>query len=150
MHRACLWRLVNNEYLWWKMHWSYFWRHDANLFKTVWEFFFSHQFYLFRCIELVNRDPNNWGSTVLMKCTDMPELTSIILTLADCTGRSENMEFVYFFMLHLVRYKKERSLLKFYSKEFCPQTWHTFESFKIIKKYFRDYIASRRKMLGRR
>ena len=70
----------------------------------------------------------------------MLELASIlrtkILTLADCTGRSENMESVYFFMLHLVRHKKERSLLKFYSKEFCPQMWHTFESLKIIKKIF--------------
>ena len=60
------------------------------------------------------------------------------------------MAFVYFFMLHHVSHRKETSLLKFYSKEFCSQTWHTFESLKIIKRYFRDYIASRRKMLDRR
>ena len=49
-----------------------------------------------------------------------------ILSLDFCTGRRENMEFVYCFVLHHVTHKKERSLLKFYSKKFCPQKWHTF------------------------
>ena len=45
-----------------------------------------------------------------------------ILTLALCTGRSEKMVFVYFYMFHVVRHTKERSLLKFYSKKFCSKT----------------------------
>ena len=57
-------------------------------------------------------------------CSTIGILQTKILTLAHCTGRSENMEFVYFYVTPC-KTQKERSLLKFYSKAFCSKTWHT-------------------------
>ena len=80
-----------------------------------------------------NSRGNMLNRVLYVPCSTIGILQSKILTRGHCTGRSENMEFVYFFMLHLLRHKKERSLLKFCSKKLCSKTWHTFWSFKIIK-----------------
>ena len=72
-----------------------------------------------------------------------------ILTLDQCTQRSEN--FFILLRLHPVRHKKERSLLNFYFKNSVLSSGIPFEALKLfLKKYFEDYIASRRKKMRRR
>ena len=77
-------------------------------------------------------------------------LQTKLLTLAHCTQISEDMEFVHFFMLHMVRYNQERFFLKFYFKHFWLKNVITCQAVKLLQKYFGGYIAPHRKILGRR